>query len=137
MGYYKDNKNNIVVFLADDGSQDASLTTDMVKLTAQEEDAFLNPPNRLVMLYTTLVDELIANEIAAYNTANSTVFSGIQSMVLYKDFPTYTHYAFVTSMIAWNVQVWETARQIQADVQSGTIPLPTDAEFLAMLPARV
>lgn len=80
------------------------------------------------------VESLIQGEITKYNEANLVAFKDIDACAKYTTTPTYTHYQFCVDVIAWQTNVWETARSIQADVLAGTRPLPTLEEFVAELP---
>jgi hypothetical protein len=84
--------------------------------------------------YEQLVTELIQEEVDAYNKANGTAFRDVHSCKNYADDTAYTHYQFCAAVWAWNVDVWEAARNILADVKSGTRATPTVDELLGELP---
>jgi hypothetical protein len=84
--------------------------------------------------YEQLVTELIQEEVDAYNKANGTAFRDVHSCKNYADDNTYTHYQFCNDVWAWNVDVWEAARNILAEVKSGTRATLTVDELLGELP---
>jgi len=88
----------------------------------------------IVSNYTQAVGDYIQSSIKIYNTTNGVAFSGIDAMQKYTIDPNYTHYQFAVDVLAWNIQVWEYARQVFADVQAGTRTLPTQDELIAELP---
>jgi len=82
-----------------------------------------------------LTDAHIQAPIASYNNANGTNFGGIHNCASYINTPSYTHYQFCVDVWAFNVQVWEAARQIQIDIINGNLVQPeTEEAFIALLP---
>ena len=75
--------------------------------------------------------------IDAYNTANNTLFSDAHSCANYATVSGYTHQTFCTNVWAWNVQVWEAARQILADALAGTVAITSVNDLLTLLHAWV
>lgn len=84
--------------------------------------------------YEQLVTELIQSEVDAYNKANGMAFRDVHSCKNYAGVQDYTHQPFCAAVWAWNVSVWESARQILRDVATGVIELPNEDEFVGMLP---
>ena len=143
MKHYKDSNGKVRGIY--DGHEHL-IKSDWVEMTAEEVKLHENPPKSAeeiiaekVVHFTTVVDGMIDAEIEAYNKANYVVFTGINSLEKYNH-PEAEHYAFANSMITWvttkDTGLWATARRIQQEVLSGTIPEPTDAQFIAMLPTR-
>lgn len=82
-----------------------------------------------------IVEAHIAEVITTYNQANMLKFDGIHSVANYINTPTYTHYPFCVAAWAFNVEVWEAARQLQIDIMNGVVEEPTtNEEFIAHLP---
>lgn len=84
--------------------------------------------------YEQVVVERIQHEVDKYNKANGTAFRDVHSCKNYADDTAYTHYQFCYDVWAWNMSMWESARQIMYDVATGAIEPPDEDEFLAMLP---
>jgi hypothetical protein len=80
------------------------------------------------------VADYIQAEVERYNAANDVIFHDIHSCKAYADVQNYTHQPFCAAVWAWNVDVWEAARNILADVKSGTRATPTVDELLGELP---
>ena len=80
------------------------------------------------------IDNKIQSEIDTYNEANGTTYKNIDAIPKYLYNPDYTHYTFCLAVTDWNLQVWEKARSILADVENGLRAIPTEAELLAELP---
>ena len=85
--------------------------------------------------YEQLTTELIQSEVDAYNKASGTAFRDVHSCKNYADVQDYSHQAFCAAIWAWNVDVWEAARNILVEVKSGTRATPTVDELLGELPA--
>jgi hypothetical protein len=84
--------------------------------------------------FTTTIDDYIQSKIDDYNRVNGVMFANINSIMKYTIDNTYTHFAFCMAIVQWNIDVWETARAIQADVLAGNRDEPTTEELLSELP---
>ncbi len=81
------------------------------------------------------IDDLIQTEIVKYNTENGTTFKHINSIPKYTIDETYTHYDFCVKCLAWNLSVFEEARLLQKQIETGARPKPSSLEqFLNLLP---
>jgi quinol monooxygenase YgiN len=80
------------------------------------------------------ITQYIQTEVERYNATNDVIFRDIHSCKAYADVQGYTHQPFCATVWAWNVDVWEAARNILADVKSGTRATPTVDELLGELP---
>lgn len=87
--------------------------------------------------FTKLTENTLQNEIDSYNADNNVLFRDIHAVANYINTPTYTHYNWCVLVWDWNVNVWETARQIQLDVMAGNREIPTEEQFLSELPKLV
>jgi len=84
------------------------------------------------------IDATIQNEIDAYNASSGVFFKDINALQKYTIDETYTHYAFCVSMLAWNIEFYDSARQLQIDIANGVVDKPASVEdFVALLPKRV
>lgn len=84
---------------------------------------------------TAAITALIQSKITAYNKANGVAFDNIDACTKYLSVPTYTHYAFCVAVIAWTVEVWETARQLEIDIYAGVVDKPADVDaFISLMP---
>jgi len=105
---------------------DGMYIPDMVKAQTEAQSALIKHGEDLVKSY-------IQKVIDDYNTANGVRFENINNCSLYKDDTTHPHQQFCINIIAFNSLVWKEARVLQVQVITMN-PLPTDEEFLAMLP---
>ena len=80
------------------------------------------------------ITQHIQAEVERYNAANDVIFRDIHSCKAYADVQDYTHQAFCAAVWAWNVDVWEAARNILAEVKTGIRATPTVDELLGELP---
>jgi acetolactate synthase small subunit len=87
-----------------------------------------------VNTFTSTIDNYIQSKINDYNNDNGVMFANINSIMKYTIDNTYTHFAFCMAIVQWNIDVWETARAIQADVLAGNRDEPTTEELLSELP---
>ncbi len=92
-----------------------------------------NPPTSRAA-YEELVTALIQTEVDKYNQANDVLFSDVHSCKSYADMTNYVHQPFCSAVFTWNLDVWEAARNILAEVKSGTRATPTVDELLGELP---
>ena len=103
-----------------------------MKHTQEELQAIVEP-----LIVESAIDKLIQDEIEAYNKANYVSFKNINAIPKYAIDLNYTHIDFCNSVLAWNIKVWETSRQLQRDIHLGVIEKPESVEaFLALLPKR-
>lgn len=89
---------------------------------------------RRIQKVTAAVTSLVHSQVAAYNQAHGIAFENVHNCESYSRAEGYTHRQFCLDVWAWNVAVWEAARAILADVESGDRSMPTVAELLAELP---
>jgi len=90
--------------------------------------------NKLITSGEHQVDSHIQNAIDIYNLTNGVKFKDINSIPKYLNDNTYEHYAFCVAIINFNKDCWIVSRQVQKDILSGAISIPTADEFGAMLP---
>ena len=95
-----------------------------------------NPPDRRAA-YEEVVTALIQAEVDAYNEVNDVLFRDVHSCKSYADETTYVHQPFCSAVFTWNLSVWETARQILAEVKNGVRAAPSIGDFLTELPEFV
>jgi len=81
-----------------------------------------------------IVKEHVQKVIDDYNEANGIRLESIVNCTLYKDDSSYPHQQFCIDVLAFNAECWVKARKTQEDILSGSISLPTEEEFIAMLP---
>lgn len=89
-------------------------------------------------LYSTLENAIkshIQAQVDVFNAANGLSISDIYHCHMYGNSEGYTHKQACSDLWAWNVAVWEYARQVQIDVIAETRVAPTVAELIAELPA--
>lgn len=94
-------------------------------------------PEELVALGESAVTSHIQEPINSYNNTHGTKFGSVHNCANYKDSAGYTHKQFCMDVWLFNVEVWEAARAMQETVLSGIPPIPTEAEFKALLPIYV
>ncbi|MDY0186202.1 MAG: hypothetical protein RBR43_10040 [Desulfuromonadaceae bacterium] len=80
------------------------------------------------------ISDYIQAEVDNYNAANDVIFRDIHSCKAYADVQDYSHQPFCAAVWAWNVDVWEAARNILTEVKSGTRATSTVDELLGELP---
>ena len=80
------------------------------------------------------IEEHIQKPITDYNNNHGLAFGGVHNCANYLNNPEYTHYDFCLDVWNFNVDVWESARGTQDDVQNGTISMPSLDTFKTMLP---
>jgi hypothetical protein len=81
------------------------------------------------------ITNYIQDAINDYNTTHGVAFKDIDALQKYTVMPEYTHYKFCIDMLAWNVQVWEAARQIQIEIFSGQrAPIDPSENIVRYLP---
>ena len=98
----------------------------------------------LLATYNGFVDKLIADEVIIFNATNGTAFTHVDGFAKYTTNQAYTIYAVCSDFVLWVDTVWAKVREIKASVLAGTKfnatwtnVVPTEAEFLTELPARV
>ncbi|MFT7880824.1 MAG: hypothetical protein ABXS91_10570 [Sulfurimonas sp.] len=120
-----------------DKGQEELVKADWSELTAEEFDALRNPPmteEGYKNLGQDLAAKHIQDVIEAYNQAHGLSFKDAHSCANYMGVDGYTHQQFCIDIWAFNVQVWEEVRNVILPGIDFTNP-PTEAEFIAMLPA--
>ena len=80
------------------------------------------------------VDKYVQSTIDRYNKANGTMFEKVHNCAAYAGVDGYTHQQFCKDILAHNANVWETARNIEADVVAGNRDMPTTDELINELP---
>ncbi len=123
-GLTKDTDGNFYEFYNADG------TPDTVKNAASYKEYLVN-------LGLTAVEEHIQEQVDRYNLDNEVAFTNAHNCADYKDMAGYTHQQFCIDIWAFNVEVFEAARGMQDTVLSGIPPIPTEAEFKALLPVYI
>jgi len=103
-------------------------TPDVDKCSAKALEDLVTTGERLVKQY-------IQDVIDAYNKAYGVKFESVYNCTMYKDITDYEHQQFCIDALAFNALVWAETRTIQKDILAGNIEVPTDEEFIAMLPA--
>lgn len=81
-----------------------------------------------------LVERRVQSVVDLYNQTNKVDFVDIHACANYANNTGYTHQKFCVDVWNWNVNVWEAARRIIAEVESGQREEPTAEEFVSMLP---
>lgn len=82
--------------------------------------------NKTIQEVTSKIDNFIQSKIDDYNKTNGTMFKDINAIAKYLIDTNYTHYPFCYALTMWNIQVWETARNIQSQVLGGSREMPVD-----------
>lgn len=80
------------------------------------------------------VESLIQARVDAYNEDHGLAFSDVHNCESYSRVQTYSHRQFCEDVWLWSVDMWETARSIQAEVIAGQRTMPDEGEFLSLLP---
>lgn len=99
----------------------------------------------LITHYATLINSLITEEITAFNLTTKKTYGGIESFTKYIYDNTTPQYAEAKSFLDWNSALWDTADAVKVSAMVDGVKydaswadvIPTDEEFLAVLPARV
>lgn len=116
----------------------------LTRITDEEATAILNPPltpeqqlAKMINDATAMIDGMIQKVIDDYNSAHGVNFKNVDALPKYAMKPNYTHNQFCMDVLDWvtsDIGIWETARAIQGEVMAGTREIPTEQEFIAMLP---
>lgn len=120
----------------------------MTLISDEEADAIINPPEtpkqkkqKVIAKSTAIVKAMVQQVIDDYNDAHNVEFESVDSLNKYTRNSAYPHHQFCSDVLDWVVGtgavdgLYKVARDVQKDILDGTIPLPTKAEFIAMLPA--
>jgi hypothetical protein len=132
MKHYKKQDGSIWAFESD-GSQDHLIEQDMMLLTQAELEAIRNPAPTIDQLIAANVREI---QSALDAQAKARGYDSILSACSYAAQPTGAPFqAESAAFVAWRSAVWAQAYAALAQVQAGTVPMPTPAEAVAAMPA--
>ncbi len=90
--------------------------------------------SEMISMATEIITTIVSKEISIYNKANNISLEGINSCVKYTLFEDYLHYDFCINILTFNKDIFEKGREIQTDIINGDIDVPTEEEFIDMLP---
>tara|TARA_B100001559_G_scaffold312262_1_gene309779 strand:+ start:4409 stop:4819 length:411 start_codon:yes stop_codon:yes gene_type:complete len=129
MKYYKSETGEVSAYEAD-GSQDAYIKPDLVRMTDAEVQAHLNPVRIL-----TAEDFMADIQSHMDTTAKAYGYDDIKSAVTYAEEPSVPKFQIEgRAFRAWRSQVWDYGYTQLALVESGERAQPTIEEILAELP---
>ncbi len=130
MKYYKDINNQVYAY-EDDGSQDAYIPETLVPITEAEADELRKPAQKTIEEQTE--DVRIALQAAIDDKAKSFGFSGGNALMLYAGFNN-PFQPLAQTFATWEASVWVEAETYRQEVISGTKPMLTPSESVALMP---
>lgn len=131
MKYYKDINNQVYAFEVD-GSQDDFIKPNLVLMTEQEVDEFLNAPETPEHTITRLEFALDRHIDAV---ANSYRYESIRTMVSYVGDPNPKFNAEGTGAFNWRSACYTLGIEIMEEVMNGQREIPTEQELIDLMPS--
>lgn len=99
-----------------------------------EEELAVMAQNEMITTGERLAKNQVQSIIDKYNEDHNVKFENVDSCFKYTSDSTYSNYQFCVDIIAYNIEVWEACRTIQDDIMNGNIEVPTEEEFIGLLP---
>lgn len=130
MKYYKDANNEVYAF-EDDGSQDAFIPENLVKITEKQANSLRNPPEtneQIIARLEKAVDSYLDGE------AKSLHYESIKTIVSYRDDHNPKFKAEGVAGYKLRSAVYTSSIQLIEDVTKGLKEVPTESELISSLP---
>ena len=134
MKYYKKSDGTIWAFELD-GSQDFLITADMVAITVEQADAIRNPPpttKQLIAANVSAIQAELDRQAQAKGYDNIVSACSYAAQAVGAPFQ-----AEGAAFLAWRSSVWVQAYSELAQIQAGTMSMPTPAQAVAAMPVLV